>query len=234
MAAKQVFLEYGREGALSSGVLILQEDELTISTTPFTRVTFKEMLRLLAVCLSTFGDARVVLRRSDAPNLFPYVLDQQTVDLFRTDPLAAIQSMTFELPSSPRIAKPDKAIEVLPLRVGYDTLSDAFGETIYVRARNETVECPVCGLWLPVKNGEILCDRRCPSIYLPQAIPVTVSSLWAGVSVEKLLSLPVDRFFLPRPWNGPGDVWISRSELHNKYTAYKAEKATACKALATV
>jgi hypothetical protein len=238
MAAEQkathdVFLEYRREGSLSSGNLIVQSEGRTLSAEGFEQVTYRDLLTRLARALVKTTNARVVLRRTDCANLFPYVLDQATVDLFRTDPVAAIHSMTFETPEAPvKQAQEPHIVDPPPLRVGYDTLSDAFGESVYVRTRSTSIECPGCGLWGEVEvgragRGVFTCHRRCDGLQ----VTISLTKLWAAVEVDVLLATGLKRFFLPRLWN-EHRPWITREDLETKNTAYRAEKEKACSLLA--
>ncbi len=242
MAAEQlethdVFLEYRREENLSSGSLIVQIAGETVSVESFELSTFRDVLTRLARTLAkTAGAPRVILRRTDCANLFPYVLDRATVELFRADPVAAIHSMIFETPEAVVVKKPESTpVEPAPLRVGYDTLADAFGELVYVRTRATSIECPGCGMWGEVTvgrsgRGVFTCRRRCASNF---RVMISLTKLWAAVSVDALLDNEhMTRFFLPRSWND-GRPWITREELQTKYTAYVAEKETACSLLAT-
>jgi len=242
MAAEQaethdVLLEYRREENSSTGCIVTQIEGSAVSIEKFERITFRDLLTRLARTLAkTAGVPRVILRRTDCVNLFPYVLDRGTVELFRTDPVAAIHSMTFETPEAVVVKKPQNTpVEPAPLRVGYDTLADAFGELVYVRTRATSIECPGCGMWGEVNvsrtgRGVFTCKRKCASNF---RVTISLTRLWAAVSVDALLDNEhMTRFFLPRSWND-GRSWISREELKTKYTAYTAEKEKACSLLAT-
>jgi len=233
MAAEQhdvadILLEYRREDGRSTGRLLTLYAGKPHNLETFEKVEYRNLLTRLARVLASTPLARVVITRTDAPNLFPYVLDKGTVDLFRTDPVAAIHSMIYELPEARMEKKTeDEAVEVAPLRVGYNTLADAFGDDVYVRTRQHSIECPGCGLWGDADvdgkgKGKFTCKRSCEL-----SVPIYLYRLWAAISVEELLGTQQKRFFLPRPWND-GHPWVTREELEKKYAAYKAEKEEAC------
>lgn len=231
-----IFVDYLRVEQRSSGNIVVQKKGQTCSTEGFELVEFKDLLSLLARTISKTQVARVVLRRVDQPSLFPYVLDQPTVELFRSDPVAAIRSLSYEVPEVTIGKRPtqDYPVEVKPLRVGYDTLADAFGDNVYVKTRATSIECPGCGMWGNVTvnrtgQGVFTCHRKCASDF---RVVISLSRLWAAVPVDSLLDNErTPRFFLPRAWND-GRPWITREELHDKYLAYKAEKEAACNQVA--
>jgi hypothetical protein len=200
----------------------------------FEELEFPQVLKHLARAIGKVPYPRVIIERTDLPGLHPFVLDQETVNLFQVDPVEAIHSMSFEVQE----AKVEKSkadvipIEPPPVRIGYDTLSDAFGEFVYLRTRRASVECPGCGHWSEAtidKDGKssFVCQKKCKSLGLSLRFVVDIYRLWASVGVEELLSTPLEKFFLPRPWND-GRSWITREELVQKYEAYKAEKEEAC------
>ena len=222
---ENIILAYQREGndvtgyvRLAAG-LILQE---------FKEVTFTTMLTHLARAISAHPQYGVVFQRLDHPRLVPSVLDAATVELFRVDPVAAIQSLTFETSALPQ--KPPK-VPTNALRVGYDTLAEAFGDMTFFRIVRDSIECPGCGQLAVFRKAAerdgyaiFKCRKACP-----EHIPLLVMDLteqWLFLPTSRLLQQPLDQFFLPLIWNT--GAWITRQDLEHKYKAYMAEKETAC------
>lgn len=219
-----IALEYQREGQLSSGQVAVYAGGHLSHAEKFDRAEFPRLLTHLARLIAQHPSARVVLLRTDVPNLFPYVLDKETTELFRVDPVAAIHSMVFEPEVNVAKKEDPRPVEIRPLRVGYETLADSFGEHVYVRVRSNSIECPGCGLWGEMAEGHFTCARRCSGAI---SFPIEPSRFWAGISVEHLLGTNLTKFFLPRIWND-GRSWVTREDLQSKYTAYRAEKDEAC------
>jgi hypothetical protein len=241
--ALDILLQYRRNGDHSEGRIVLipspeaEDQDLTARcVVEFEAEDFKQVLKRLAKTVAHYPGSKIILLRTDRPGLLPYVLDEGTTSLFRTDPVAAIHSMIFEMQEARLEKKPESGepLEAPPVRAGYETLSDALGELVYLRMRRNSIECPGCGLWGDVSdNVSFTCAKRCWSKGLTVHMLIEPGRRWAGVAVEALLASPLSRFYLPRPWND-GRSWITREELQEKYTAYKVEKEQACSNRTTV
>jgi hypothetical protein len=233
-----IVLQYRRMGDLSVGRIIVipetgEEGEAAHCLDAFEGISYTKMLTHLAREMRNFPEANAIIMRVDRPGLLPYTLDAGTLHLLRTDPVAAIQSMTFESPPMGvvKVKEDRRPLEVSPIRVANDTLSDALGEEVFIKHRASAVECPGCGLWGVVHTVGLQtffrCNKRCGGEF---SLRIKLSRLWGAVQTEDLLKLPFNRFYLPRPWND-GRNWVTWDELYEKYTAYKAEKEQACSAV---
>lgn len=231
---EKVVLAYARDpDALTSTGTIRTLAGLEVR---FAGLPFRRMIYRLSEVLRQHPDAVVELQRTDHENLTPYALDVATVDLIRTDPVAAASAM--EVHPSPstgvKISKAERTlIEAPPLPAGMVTLAEAFGEILYFRVRVHELECPCCGFWGmwaipamlkdPDRAGAIIktifvCPKKCRLRF-----PVTCDGGWGWVHVEDLLKLQHDRFYFPREWN-VGGPWIGKDDLRQKYATYVQEK----------
>lgn len=188
----------------------------------FTGVHFEALLRLLNEKLPD-DDMDLVFIRSDRQDLQPYPLKQELVLLIKTDVEKAIQEMSHpdvrivigRNPQSPAL-----------LKSCGDTLAGAFGETVLVRRRHLSVECPLCGKWAPVIGGAAhtwtIQGCSCGLQYmLFKELP---DPAWFSVKVTSLLDQSsADKFFLPREWNNY-QPWVSREKLEALYTQFMKTK----------
>jgi len=236
-----VVLEYRRtEGMLSTGRVLVNDERVA----EFEDIEFRKMLETFAAQLQTDERNEAVFQRTDRPGILPYKLDPQVLELFRNDPVAAIDSMC--PPTSPSVAidlskRRSKPPAVPQIRAGFDTLADSFGDAVYTRFRDGKkagAECPGCGMWVPVHvstvqlpglselsygNASMRCERNpnCPCHN--HNIAVVLSERWAGMSTEALLQTSATRFYFPRAWND-GRPWIRRKDIEKKYAEYVSEK----------
>ena len=111
---------------------------------------FSAVIYVLSEALRTCSaDIQAVLRRSDRPGLDEIVLDNQLRDLIRQDPdkyLAIVTEPDRVVVVGDLKAKQSTFSATPYIRTGYDTLAEAFGDSVYVRLRDDgRVECPCCG-----------------------------------------------------------------------------------------
>jgi hypothetical protein len=244
----KVVLEYKRVNVDKSTGRIVRitdvgEDVLSV----FESIEFRPMLREFAEALQQCEDAVAVWKRTDRPGLISYDLDPQTTKLFRTDPVAAIESLCPPARNPATTVKrvqEEKQQKLVPvsIRVGYDVLADALGDDVYsrLRTRKEGIqygECPCCGLWMPIGMGypasrayypedgvgwSLCANTKCRASSRILMLKVT-NDKWVGYSVVDLLATDAPRFYFPRTWN-EGRPWITWDELHKKYHEYLKEK----------
>jgi len=112
------------------------------------------------------------------------------------------------------------------LRAGYATLSESFGDNVYIKRRvrknGEEVECVCCGRWCPVRQDSYFCSNpKCGSSM--RIADHNEKSSWAGVSTYDVLAEGTQSYFLPRPWN-PFGIWIPHNELGHLFDKYLKEK----------
>lgn len=154
--------------------------------------------------------------------------------LLREDPVSFIRalspprryvSLRDPVPTSDRLVVEQKAIRQRPIRAGYETLADAFGETIYISVRVDIAECPGCGRWSAyVHRDRVTC--RCG--FSVGGVFIDAQAMWFAVSADELLQAEdknglLVRFFLPQRWNERG-AWITRDDLIRKLKTFKEEK----------
>jgi hypothetical protein len=174
--------------------------------------------------------------RTDRPGLLPYYLDTEVARLFRTDPVAAIESMcppSVSPSTTVKRVQQERVMVPLSVRAGHDALADSFGEQIYLRARERKggfyIECPCCGIWASVIDNKPMTGKiafcintKCRAYeVLPQVW--LVNEKWATMPAEQILSIGSSRFYLPRVWN-EGRSWISLGDLRLKWEEFKKEK----------
>lgn len=240
----EVTLAYRREGStmLSAGrVSVKQDDAPAHDEVSFEHLEYKRMMRELSYALRKLPDGvetKVIIQRTDRPGINPYVLDPASVSLLRTDPVAGLAAMSVESPSPMQVLENIKKAAAPPtplptLRVGNETLADAFGENVAFKVRAHELECPGCGFWGvyttprllndPDRAGQVfktafVCHKRCNQRFI-----VSCHKEWGFVGVEDLLKTPLAAFYLPRGWNNRRP-WVSRADLQQKYDDYKKEK----------
>jgi hypothetical protein len=221
----EVVLEYKRvNGDKSSGRICVQNNGSEEVLLSFESEEFSPMLYGFAKALQEHPDAQGVIQRTDRPGLVPYNLDAQTMDLFRTDPVAAVTSMSTPYGSPSKAVQRSKKERTqeppASLRVGFDTLADAFGDELYSRLDSlaSRVECPCCGIWNAFIEEFVCKNPKCQQRLKPQ-----VSGRWAAFSTAALLATSSPRFYFPRAWNGY-KPWVSREDLIAKYEQFQQEK----------
>lgn len=197
---------------------------------------FSSVIMALSDALRLVPDGAVVLRRTDRPGLDEIKLDNQMRDLIRRDPEKYLEIVT----------EPDRIVVVgdrkakrpvdpiVPyIRTGYDTLAEAFGDSVYVRLRDDgKIECPCCGRWsahiedidtpYTRPDGSVPKLLVCVCLLLAKMPVTSVSGSWVELNTILLATTAVfSRYYLPRSWNPTG--WISRDELMQMYDSYIKE-----------
>ena len=185
----------------------------------------KAFNKLLAVTSEKLNDKefsdikKVVFLRTDKVGLKPVVLDNPTVELLRSNPVAAIRAMSFSLPSVAETQEALSKMRVAPiplLKSGYDTLSDSVGAEVYCRMHKGLVECPGCGMW-STGNNPFICKKKCRT----QLKPVDYTLMWVRFDTFALLNLKLSRYYLARAFNHT-PPWISHEELSKLYDQWLA------------
>lgn len=223
-----------------TGCIIVRKDE-QLETYPFSCKEFHRMMSLVSKHLSISNISEMTIQRTDRDGLKPYKMEQVMVDLLRTDPVAAIHSMS--VPHRTLDLRGMRGLDAATLReklagmmetlrtdlfvyggasllvVGEDTVADSIGEEVYCRRRDDHIECPGCGMWVHQRDP-FECDKRCGS-----KLPVRYMERWAAFSVQQLLALNLDRYFLPRRWN-PSGGYIDRDKLTELYEGWKKASQT--------
>lgn len=193
-------VECYRTGTTYEGVLKeIDRKGRTLSSEPFSDLSFKEM-------------AALVSEKGGTPIHFLWGKGKKVslhqVVLSREEFLKSAQ-LGEECPTT------DREIERHPLRAGYDSLAEIFGEEIYISCdiKKGQWQSPISGGWADCPGVDELTCR-----WVPFENP-----RWVVVRTEDLLKLPVKRYFLPREWN-PTQPWIDKALLTELYDLYEKEK----------
>lgn len=218
----EILLQYKRVGEKYDGIFFLN-GEVHL---PFKSADFSAMFTVLHKYLVEMPDATVQLQRAENDSFLPIFMEQNMVDLLRTDPAKYLQAhtiphRTIDLRKPDRTGKlAEKYVVPQPsIRAGHDTLAAAFGDVVYLSYRSNRVEDPFTGRWCSVGEFE---ESR--GIKLQEVIQHGTCG-WVTVSMEQLLFVdPFSKgYYLPREWNEHGP-WISKEELQQKYNLYKEER----------
>jgi hypothetical protein len=224
MEKAEIKLTYGRMGEMYHGTVWVQifPTRGFMSQLEFEKFSFPRMMSKLAEVIRRYEEVEVVLARTEAPGS-RYRLDNETVNLLRTDPAAAISYM---MPESRTVMIRNEAYSSQPpsglLRAGHETLASAFGDCLYCTVSpGGKVECPGCGRWGSTTSKLFTCGNSHCGIQLRG---VLTGQTWFVVNVEDVLSLGLIRYYFPRGWN-IGRGWIGRDKLSEMYKDFQKERA---------
>lgn len=192
----------------------------------FDAITWVPMLSKFAKELQAYPQAAGVIQRTDREGLRGMRLNEAELMLFRTDPAAAIRSMTY-LPLSVKMRTGEEQVNVMqPFPASIDSLVETFGTVLYLRLYRDLedyfVECPVRATWEPLRGTHI---RLLGNLELELSLDYKDHG-WAGVSARTLLDKRFPQYFLPRQWNKTG-AWISWEDLHGMLTSFEKERESA-------
>jgi hypothetical protein len=236
---------------LYSGTLEAQDATgYSVESEGFIQMPFHKMMVMVSRQLRKYPEAMVVMHRTDREGLHPIQLGEETRVLLRDDPVKAIRRMNVQ-PGQP-VRGDEDAVGQPTLRAAYDTLAAAFGERVYLRMRQGSIEDPITGTWKSLAYGpkigwRIRGDNNKSRTWLPirlegvelpdiseDATPdelrgvgdklaeALASCRWASVDINDLLNHQAERFFLPRAWNQ--GKWIGWNALNERYERYMKEK----------
>lgn len=218
-----ILLKYKRVGEAYDGIFFVNG----VVSYAFKGLTFSAKMRYLHNFLVELpNDTVVKLARSESPNMLPIFMEQNMVDLLRTDPAAYIQAhtiphRTIDLRKNDRTSKlAEKHVVPAPtVRAGHDTLAAALGDVVYLNYRNHRVENPFTGRWCTLAELEKTNDVEVLELIAQEGLG------WVTVHMEQLLKLDgnTNGYYLPREWNERGP-WISKQALCLKYKQYKEDR----------
>ena len=231
----EIVLTYHRDGETYAGSLVYAvpgaaPTEFTNKSVQFADKSYAWVMREVHVALTDLPEASVKIVRDDRPGLLPVLLDSNARTLLRDDPARFIEVHTIaprvlDLTNGQKTDRVAKLVEryEIParsqLRIGHDTLADAFGEVIYLKLHKARVESPIDGRWVVLGAVE-----QQLGLHVQEALNTEGElSGWATVLTEDLLAVNTDQYFLPRAWNASGS-WISKASLREKYDTYIKEK----------
>jgi len=243
-----VVVAYKRVGESYTGEIFLRSGEERSTGTSFEDKSYAWIMARFAEVLKEHPSYGGVMDVLSGSRYIRHRVDIKTAVLLRTDPAAAISSMHHE----PRVVIVKDVIVPavvdwveVSVKIGHDTLADAFGDNIYLRLKDEKVEFPFDGrwksftsqitrghtketgepwereaLWIPGYHGHV--PER--AVWIS---PSKVTDSWAVVPTDVLLEIGkiqgIKRYYLPRAWNQSGG-WISHEDLQTKYDEYLKEK----------
>lgn len=177
---------------------------------PFEGFTYEATMRATGELLQAYPEARLVIKRVEAP--YEMTLPVAVEGLLRNDFDQAMEVLN--PPPQRVVVAPIRRQVKVGLRHGHDTLADAFGEEVYVSRRDGLVESPFTGRWEPETGAH----------NLVASVAVPGPPEWMILSVELLLRVDAERYWLPRRWN-PGEGWVTKEDLSAMLNTYKKEKA---------
>lgn len=208
-----------------------------IDGVPFEGKTFAAMMTIVHARLIEQPDSGLLVQRTERPGLMPVRVDPDKVELLRTDPAKYIQMhtmapVTIDLSGGKKgkrgLARGEQT--TIPkssgIRAGYDTIAEAFGEVVYARMRNNNVESPDTGRWVPLSVLENWLNATPVEV-------VTPALGWVGIRVSDLLRTKSSRFYLPREWN-PYRSWVTKEQLRELLEQFEEEKVALCQSAETV
>lgn len=228
-----VVVAYKRVGETYEGEIFLRSEETRSTGMPFEGKGYSWMMSRFAERLKDHPSYGAVMDVLSGQRFIRHRLDSRAVELLRTDPAAAISSMSHE----PRtvIVRDEPAANAsvkVELKVGHDTLADAFGDNVYLRLKDDKIECPFDGRWKQYEleeYGGATGFVRYETVELGDIsiLPRYENAHWATVCTSRLKWLGeqrgAQRYYLPRAWNESGG-WISHADLEKKYNEYIKEK----------
>jgi len=232
----------------NSGYISVEQDGLIVLKQDFEAALYHTMITDLSRMARSRPEAEVHFMRLDQkPQPVAMQMDAKMLKLLREDPVKYITATSpppirVDLRSKTKVAVQD-AVKLRPLRVGYDTLADAFGDEVCIRVRFGDggafdAECPGCGRWagfgMKASTNQYLlrCEQGCSNpkahgtwVAVERLAPLskTENPRWAVVSLKELLDKKYERYFLPRAWNTSGP-WIIHEDLQKKHEHYLKEK----------
>jgi hypothetical protein len=217
-AVEVLYKREGREETFTGSVRLAGLTDIT-----FAGASFNQVLEFAGDALKRAPEARLVLKREEAP--YPMVLPADIENLLRTDLQTAIDVLTVS-PRRVNINVQKQKVHV-GIRHGHDTLADSLGEEVYIRARAGShgmqVEDPKTGRWVTV-----LAVTTTHTLIPPHRLRVHIlDGFWAEVKTQELLASGATRLYLPRRWNPNYEKggWIDRDLLAYMYDVYRKEKS---------
>lgn len=228
-----VTLSYKRVGETYEGSIAVPHDATFI----FEGYNFAQMMTVTHRLLKQLAATGLLVVRTDRDGLLPARLEPALLQLLLDDPVAYIKANTvpdrvvdlrgLQVRRTSKLAAMGE--QVVPkstgLRHGLDTLADAFGESLYTKAKAITTggswryEHPATGRWSDLQTVEHWLKSHATEV---QA--VDDSRGWLLISAELLLKTGAERFYYPREWNDFGS-WITKEQLRTKLEQFRKDKA---------
>lgn len=188
------------------------------------------MMLMFANALKAAPSASGIIQRTDRDGLKPYMVGEMELERFRTDPVAAIQAMTFHVSKDARtVEKTENVMKPMPASI--DALIDTFGDMVWLQAEKSKLEgragydvvCPASGELLPLEDNAL--RMSCGTILRVTDLAYLEHG-WVGVPTIELLFKGFENYFLPRAWNENGP-WIAWAELDKRLKAFDQERERA-------
>lgn len=227
---KKTGVEYGYSGRIS-----VRGDEAG-DNIPFIGWSYKEIVYKLSELSNAWSVTKILLQRTERDDIAPSEIGERLRELIKLNPEQALHALTYEPAPLPEESR--KKLEVIEGTV------EGFGETVYLRMSNGSIEDPETGSWLSLAYGpksgwKIRREDNDSSRWISIAIVDTAPegalvaerlafARWAGVLVEDLLAQKLDKYYLPRSWNKPGP-WITHEQLEEKLRSFREQEKKACR-----
>jgi hypothetical protein len=175
--------------------------------------TYAELIFAVSEVMKGHSHNEVFMVRLEQPSV-EHALADVEAEMIRTHPTKYVEATS--LPPQRIVVKVSDEVPVgtsvmTSIRAGINTLVDAFGDRVYLKFKDDKVESPFTGRWVPLGATEI--DAQ-------------VDGAWVSVWTKALLSFKASRYFIPRTWNTSGP-WITHEDLQEKYDKYIEEKENA-------
>jgi hypothetical protein len=184
-----------KEG-LCTGLIANDGESATVGD--FIEISYSAMVARLVAWAQALGTRELSLQES-RPGLMPHVveLEKPLVDLLMTDVMEGLKQMnpatrTIDM----RVSRPQYEDAGRVLVTGHAKLRNVQGKHVYFRRREEQYESPLTSLWEPIPEWATRIDSR-----------------WCRTSIEQLLAIPSEQYYIPRAWNQSKNWWIPRAEL---------------------
>lgn len=226
-----VTLKYKRTGEVYAGSLSV--DGTHTLPSEFQELDFAQMMRKTSALLNQYKNAQLRVQRTDREGMLPLQLEPKLLDQLRNDPEGYIKANTIA-PRTIDLRKERTSALAAKyetprhggLRNGLNTLADAFGEVVYAKAKKWAggawrYEHPATGRWSDLATIEYWLQSHNTEVQ-----PLDDKTGYLLLSVEQLLKVDAERYYLPREWNEFGN-WITKNQLRQKLEQFRKDKANA-------
>jgi hypothetical protein len=204
---------------LHDGYISIEAGGCIVEKTDYENVPFKRLINRLASAARTRPHAGVFMMLLDRkPEPLAIELRPDFAKMLREDP---VRLLDFLSPAPVRVSlrseipvRDNVVVRPAPLRTGYDTLAENFGDAVYCKRDKNKIESPLDGRWADV--GEFVCKT---------GLSAEMCGRWWAIQTMELIDSQWEhqRFYLPREWNTSGP-WIHHADLKAMYVMYVKEK----------
>ena len=228
-----VVVAYSRHGERYYGTVLLDG----VGVWAAQECSFADIITAASRTLRQRPTANLIFRRLDRRDLNDLPIVERDRDVIRDNPDLYLEA-SGGFDRRVVVRERDEVTPVMPedtsaslmIRSGYDTLAEAFGDSVYVRLRDDgKVECPLCGRWTAsIQEAQpTTADTEEQRVLSCFCTPVgffieDVVGAWVEIETRTLLHTRATRFYLPRAWNDSGS-WITFADLVDCYDTFLKE-----------